>query len=58
MPDTEFYKYIFEIENIFIQWFSIVVIINGLANNIKTHLYNVPFTYSLPDLEYFLLLHF
>lgn len=52
MPDTNFYEYIFELESIFIQRFPILAINKGVANNIKAHLDNVPFTHPYPKFDY------
>lgn len=53
MPDYDFYKYAFELENIFVQHFPLLAVaVKGVVCNSNEYLNNVPHKQPRPNFDY------
>jgi len=52
IPNNDFYQFIFELENIFVQRFSLLAVGKGIASNLNEFLCNVPFKHPCPNFDY------
>lgn len=52
MPNNDFYQFIFELENIFVQRFPLLAVGKGIASNLNEFLCNVPFKHPCPNFDY------
>lgn len=52
MPNDDFYQFIFELENIFVQRFPLLAVGKGISSNLNEFLCNVPFKHPCLNFDY------
>lgn len=56
MPHNDFYNFIFELENIFIEQFPILAVEKNVGIKIKDAFFNVPFNHPCPYFDHLFLI--